>query len=460
MTPQMFWKAALLISLMLTLPARAQQSDRTDGLRFLPDVENQFGSLAVRPDPMGFHIGTSPNPSSCKHYQAITRIDAPDGTPYFLVTRSGNTPNVPGPFDDLVCDDSPNESGNGTLIIFRMGSRDKNGERLRSNRLQRDANYEDTKPPVEDMAAPFYTFRSGGLAFRNGDSDTTRIYQHPGGMQLIGGVLAVAIERPRLLGPGCSFPTEECINYDRAPDRTLIMFLDVHNPEDPVFLSQFAPKDAAHEPLASAGVVAVAPLPDDPTTPEPDGRYLMMVTGGAATAVYFYRSNTADLKSPTLDWTLVDTWFADPGDVVFNEDACRADSTIQDVFCLSPDEQYLEQNWPSDGLNGFPHQTLQFVRERDINGTLYLAGSRGKFGSDDNSLDLYRVDCETPLCKSGEIKMKNVMTRHQSYFPNASGEQLVNFAAATGFYISPSGELIFYATEHDNDGPEGTVKAA
>jgi hypothetical protein len=35
----------------------------------------------------------------------------------------------------------------------------------------------------------------------------------------------------------------------------------------------------------------------------------------------------------------------------------------------------------------------------------------------------------------------------------------LNLAAASTFYVSPSGELIFYATEHDNDGPSETVKA-
>ena len=34
----------------------------------------------------------------------------------------------------------------------------------------------------------------------------------------------------------------------------------------------------------------------------------------------------------------------------------------------------------------------------------------------------------------------------------------LNLAAASTFYVSPSGELIFYATEHDNDGPDETVK--
>jgi hypothetical protein len=46
----------------------------------------------------------------------------------------------------------------------------------------------------------------------------------------------------------------------------------------------------------------------------------------------------------------------------------------------------------------------------------------------------------------------------QGIFPSTGGDRLANLAAATGFYESPSGELIFYATEHDNDGPNETVK--
>ena len=90
-----------------------------------------------RADPLGFHIDGTPNPSSCRHYQAITRVDAPDGTPHFLLTRSGNTPNVPGP-NEWSCDDSDGETRNGHLVVVRMDSRPNHGERLRSNRLRKD----------------------------------------------------------------------------------------------------------------------------------------------------------------------------------------------------------------------------------------------------------------------------------------------------------------------------------
>lgn len=64
-------------------------------IRFVPDVEARFNALAVRVDPLGFHIGSSPNPSTCKHYQGLARVEGPDGTPYLFVTRSGPSESRP-----------------------------------------------------------------------------------------------------------------------------------------------------------------------------------------------------------------------------------------------------------------------------------------------------------------------------------------------------------------------------
>jgi hypothetical protein len=73
---------------------------------------------------------------------------------------------------------------------------------------------------------------------------------------------------------------------------------------------------------------------------------------------------------------------------------------------------------------------------------------------------LYQVECETPFCYPGErIRLKHGSTRSVIPRPTAGGTQLANLAAASTFYVSPSGELLFYATEHDNDGPRDSVKA-
>ena len=60
------------------IPAHAQRPASW----FVPNVVEQFNALTQRADPIGFHIGESPDPSLCKHYQGLARIEGADGTPY------------------------------------------------------------------------------------------------------------------------------------------------------------------------------------------------------------------------------------------------------------------------------------------------------------------------------------------------------------------------------------------
>jgi hypothetical protein len=364
-------------------------------------------------------------------------VDGADGTPFFLVTRSGNKPDIVP--DEIFCDDSPGETRNGNLVVFRMGSRDKNGERLRSNRLRKGKNVSDTPAPAEDVATIFFTVVGGdpadpdtakrpGLVFRNGEGPgpVQRVYGHPGGMQLVGHTMALAADHPKRPvvpdpeNPGHFIPDPD---YDVAPHQSVVLFFDVSDPEAPVFKSQFAPLDGPADDLNSK------PLHDADglgVTPLPGGLYLMAVKGGneQADPLYFYRSTTGDLASPDLRWEFV--------------------------------------SWTKVSHVRDSHQTFQFLREGDIHGTLYMAGARGNpvFGDRDR-IDLYRVECVTEDCAPGEqIELILVVGgKRMSPFPSTGGTRLANLAAATGFHVTPSGELIFYATEHDNDGPEGTVKA-
>ena len=119
---------ALTAVVCTAVPAHAQRPASW----LVPDVVGQFNALTERADPLGFHIGESPDPSTCKHYQGLARIEGPDGTPYLIVTRSGNTPDViPGLMTP--CDDSPARPATAAPVV-RMGSRDTHGERFRSNR--------------------------------------------------------------------------------------------------------------------------------------------------------------------------------------------------------------------------------------------------------------------------------------------------------------------------------------
>ncbi len=415
---------------LAALPAMAALSTtavRASGeVRCVPDVIGQFNALTERPDPLGFYIGDSPNPTACKHYQGMVRVEDADGTPYFIVSRSGVLPPVPGP-DDFLCGDIGTEDDQpGNLLIVRMGSRDKNGERLRSNRLRRDVNLTDTPPDLLDTTVSYFTF--------DGEGDFPN-YGHPGGMQLVGNILALAVEAP----------------YRSGDPVARFLFIDVSDPEFPEIRSTFDPPE---ELGVLAGMVGLTPLAN--------GRYLMVVTGGVNNELWFFESLPTDgrrdsplgtdLGAGSLSWVLKDKWrpqikFGDPDYPELTEVPVIPPPPIN-----TEDGNYLEQNWPND--LGEAHQTLQFLREGDLHGTLYLAGARGKVPFGEDRLDLYRVDFI-----GEEIRLKLISSRHKNSHPNADAagfdprNNTASFAAASTFYVSPSGELIFYATEHENDGP-------
>ena len=268
---------------------------RADEIHYIPDVPGQFYSLARYAEPLGFHRTGTPDPSQCRHYQGIVRVNGADGTPFFLVSRSGNTPEIPVIPDEWGCDDSDDELRNGNLIVFRMDSRDKNGERLRSNRFRKGEHVNDTEPPLEDRATIFFTVAEDGLVLgRGAGTATPKVYMHPGGMQVVGHMLALASETRRdplsrcidlCLGlQACIDLCNVLIDYERASAPTMIMFFDVSNPEDPIFTSKFAPVNQNGDELGGADGIAVTPLKN--------GLYLMALTAGfrGEDPIYFYRS--------------------------------------------------------------------------------------------------------------------------------------------------------------------------
>jgi hypothetical protein len=414
-------------------PVHAQQQP-------IPEVEAQFNALSFRPDPLGFDIANSPDPTTCKHYEGIARLNGSDGTPYFVLTRSGlYTPPC------FLTDDEP-----GSLTVVRMGSREKNGERLRSNRLKKGKDLADTfSDPncvgdaypgcLQDVAVWHRRF--------NGNGDWP-IYGHPESMQTLGNILVVGVDTPLEA------------DWDRDPNAPpmRVLFMNASDPENLTIINEFVP---ANDPInpnreMNGGIVAITPLAN--------GRYLLMITGASRPSspfaifnekIWFFESNstTSNPEGPTdltvtpLTWRQLDIWESDS----------RCDPLA--VGCrpyFSPDEEYAGQNWPV--LKGMEHQMFNFIRQTD--GKLYLAGARG--GIDlvlgerigDDIIDLYRVDFV-----GDQIKLKLVSSRKKDSHPNAQDTLLTkgesNFAAATGFYISPSLELIFYATSHENSGPAG-----
>lgn len=423
--------AAGFVFISFVAPVDAQQ------LRFVPDVEAQFDALSHRPDPLGFHIANSPDPTTCKHYEGIARLEGADGTPYFVLTRSGLEV-----FPCLATSDEP-----GSLTIVKMGSREKTGERLRSNRLKRGEDLVDTASDAADVAVAHRRF--------NGDGEWP-IYGHPESMQVLGQILVVGVDTPLEA------------DWDRDADAPpmQVLFMDAKDPEHLEIINRFVPGLASYtdQPTReiNGGIVAI--------TPQANGRYLMMLTGASRSAIpfdiynekiWFYESNSTDPNNPNgptdlfakpLKWTLLDTWHANECLPIFDSQG--------HMICppnRSEDEVYAGQDWPVS--KGREHQMFNFIRQGDITGTLYVAGARG--GIDlvlgarigDDIIDLYRIDRI-----GNEIKLKLVSSKTKDSHANADASTFdfgeANFAAASGFYISPTGEILLYATAHENDGPD------
>jgi hypothetical protein len=387
------------------------------GQNFVPNVDLAFRQLARRPDGLAFRRGDSPEAGLCKHYQGLARWNAPDGTPYMFLTKSGNVP------DAVLCEISVSQ-GHGYLIVARMGSRDKHGERLRSNLWQFDG-----LPPAADAVVA--SIALDGVT-PNHDKPLPG-YRHPGGMQIVDGVLAIGAENPVFASHA----------------RAAILFFDITTPEEPRYITTFALPDLdgpSNEEFGAdpVGLTAIR---------SPSGaccRYLMIVAGGPANKeVRFYRSlpdpgtDATDLKSENLAWERV-------GFGTYTE------AQLETPHCLGAD-------WPT-GL-GPQHQMLNFVREGSLDGDLYLIGGRNAtihvpltekyipFG--DEMLDLYKVnlwaDNGWEASAPGPCPFTHVNTRQVGEDDPLYDVRVANFAAAGGVYVSPSGELIIYNGKHDSD---------
>lgn len=389
------WRVSIIAAIfILSGVARSAMAQETaQSARFVPDVVAQFNALTERADAMGFEL-YGPDPSQCRHMQSIVRVDAADGTPYFLVSRSTQDPGT-NPF----CEGGSTHSN---IYVVRMGSRDKNGERLRSNRLARYVETTDTAPDPEDKVVNTILF--------DGSSEWPH-FDHPGAMQRVGNVVALALEAGQSGQP-----------------TTKILFFDVTDPEHPAMLN-----NSFDPPTAKAGVVGITPCgADRQGLPCAAGHFLMLVSGGDNDELLFFESNGGDLTRSDLQWTPLYTWHKN---------------------------ELVGGTWPAK------HQTLHFIRQGDAGGRLFLAGARsvgtieGLYG--DDYIDLFEVGFD-----GSRVVLTHRSTRHMISHPSGEGiysdgevlwgARLASFAAASGFHVTPSGELLFYATEHDNDGPEGT----
>ena len=224
----------------------------------IPNVAQQLNDLKHHGEALGFHRGDSPDPTNTQHYQSIQRLSSA-GRPTFFVSRNGN----PVFFGSA-------QPGN--LLVVRLDSRQTHGERVRSNKLRKGVRTPSTVPPTNDRVVRTVTFDG---TFLNG----VRLprYAHVGGMQLVGDILAVALEHPLTTG----LPSG------------MIMLFDVSNPLSPVVLHKIA---LSHK----AGGVALS---------RHASRWLMLVIGPDDNrTLRAYQSNRSNLRDPATTFQFVDLW--------------------------------------------------------------------------------------------------------------------------------------------------------
>lgn len=286
----------------------------------------------------------------------------------------------------------------GELLVVRMDSRDTDGERLRTNKALRGKRYDDTPPAAADDGVAHIHF--------NNTSQNGTVFPgwcHPGGMQLVDNVLFIPVEH------ALDHPV-----YGDEADTGGLLLVDVSSPEQPRLLKDFTAKFERK--------IGVAAATKDPTT----GKYLILLTGGSFDSgdyVEFWETTGSDLRDPALDIRSVTTWYSN-----------NADATTNDKW----------------GTGDLEWQTVNFVRGADD--TLYIITVDNATLVPTSGADwarMFRVD------RSGDtITMTYVAERHLKL----NSPEMGDGDAAAAVYVSPSGNLILYTSEHENDGPDGTVR--
>jgi hypothetical protein len=189
--------------------------------------------------------------------------------------------------------------------------------------------------------------------------------------------------------------------------RSRVVFWDLGNPRNPRRLG-IVPHTTG---VKGAGTVSIAKLRS--------GRYLLIVGGANANTLDLYLSRVGTTPA-SPNFQHVATW--------------------KEKQLVGGDSEFGN------------YQNLGLVA--DAGGTLHLIGTHRNRGGGlgDDFADLFRLE-RTPQAP----RIRKIASRHL-YCGGPGGNQC-NLDAAGGVYVSPSGGLLLYGTEHDNDGPGGTVKA-
>jgi hypothetical protein len=327
--------------------------------RCVPDAVAAVNGLRDHGDVLGFFPIGDPV-TLFNHWQGIQRLPGAGGR-YLAVSHSGT---------------------NKAFTVVELGSRNTEGARFRSNRLQSNVSYPATPPPGSDRAITDAWFWDLS-------------YTHAGGLQASGNLLAVPLE---------SSPSGE---------NGRVVFYDMATPWSPVRL----PVSQSGQTMG-VGTASLAKLSD--------GRFLLILGRANANTLEFYRSTDVDLRSAAAGFVPLDTW---------SEGELR--STLGD--------------WEFGN-----YQNLDLVTQCD--GSLFLVGTHLNSYNGEDWIDLFRLTEEYGQAVLTKVAKKHLYCGYPSPGYDSGTNRQCNLDAAGGVYVDPWGQLLVYGTEHDNDGPSGSVK--
>ncbi|MFG2196065.1 hypothetical protein [Streptomyces sp. NPDC048639] len=184
------------------------------------------------------------------------------------------------------------------------------------------------------------------------------------------------------------------------------------------------------------------------------GSYLAVPYEGDAASSEVRIYDVSDPSAPTLKSTLVRTGLKNSGNVGWTRLADGRYLLMVGGYDSTPLDFYTsdEVTGPYSHLstwkgNFAAYQSTNIVTECGT-GSLFIVGSYKNGGED--TLDVYS------LALSPHPEIAPVGSRHM--YCAIDGVRQCDFSAAGGVYASPAHELYFYATEHENDGPDDSVK--
>ncbi len=422
------------------------------------DVEYAFDALRNEGEWIGAYVDNVPTGGLGKsdylfpdHYQGIVRPPfRPDSdNNIFYVSKSGSVASNGNPADNylgIVRIHSATRDQNNNLLV---DSSAKWGERLRSNLLKKGDETSGTNPAsLNDRVTIIEAYSE---------------FEHPGGMQMVGDILAVPME---------GRPEGYQENYTRSDGQVVnsyskIYFYDTADRRSPRRLPyslDMAEADLAIERIEAntgrdilgltgkthteAGVVGFTKLPN--------GNYLLMITFALNSIVAVFESNQDS-------FFLADGVTPDPNFIF----------SFYDLWVAEDDYPYGTFNngaWPWGVSNNFlndkfivaSHQNISLINQTD--GRLFLIATRNtskalaSSGGGQDKAYLFEVNGHpgdtNDFAPHGKIKLTFMkdrrfrMTTHDEPFEVALHG---NGASGTGFYVSPTRELLMYSVAHAED---------